>query len=112
ASKQIDRTEDEEDVLVGENKVNVEESIQRTVDANMQEKVYEAYGGECGTTAVSHPKTGESLALVSSPAFDPNDLIYGVTQTQWDHLQNDPDEPLVNRFASTFAPGSVMKPIT
>src|SRR5699024_2489578 len=66
----------------------------------------------CGTTAVIHPKTGESLALVSSPAFDPNDLIYGVTQTQWDHLQNDPDEPLVNRFASTFAPGSVMKPIT
>lgn len=106
------QTEDEEEVVIAEKKVKDGESIQLTVDANIQEKVYEAYGGECGTTAVIHPKTGESLALVSSPAFDPNDLIYGVTQTQWDHLQNDPDEPLVNRFASTFAPGSVMKPIT
>src|SRR5699024_771562 len=71
------QTEDEEEVVIAEKKVKDGESIQLTVDANIQEKVYEAYGGECGTTAVIHPKPGESLALVSSPAFDPNDLIYG-----------------------------------
>src|SRR5699024_7834971 len=80
------QTEDEEEVVIAEKKVKDGESIQLTVDANIQEKVYEAYGGESGTTAVIHPKTGESLALFNSPTFNPNNLIYGVTQNQSDHL--------------------------
>lgn len=106
------KTEDDEEIIIADKEVKNGESLQLTIDANVQEKVYEAYEGNIGTTAVIHPKTGETLALVSSPAFDPNDLIYGVTKSKWDRLQNDPDEPLVNRFASTYAPGSVMKPIT
>src|SRR5699024_9338054 len=55
---------------------------------------------------------GEVLALVSSPAFDPNSFVLGGNQTQLENLENDPQLPLINRFTSTFAPGSVIKPIT
>ena len=68
--------------------------------------------GEAGTAAAIHPITGETLALVSSPSFDPNILTLGATAEQWKKLQDNELNPLLNRFAATYAPGSVMKPIT
>lgn len=88
------------------------EDITLTIDAGIQKTIYDNYQGDAGTAAAINPKTGETLALVSSPAFDPNQLSYGISQTNWEKLQNDEQNPLLNRFASTYTPGSSIKPIT
>lgn len=102
--------EDDEQHVIAEKPASDGENISVTIDANIQEKTYESYGGNSGTAAVIDPKTGESLALVSSPGFNPNDFLYGISQR--DELENDPQTPLINRFSATFAPGSAIKPIT
>jgi penicillin-binding protein len=106
--------EDAEDVVLAESPVQDGENITVTIDINVQEKIYDAYEEEedSGTTAAIDPLTGETLALVSSPAFDPNEILYGTTNNLWDSLQNDEQSPLLNRFSATFAPGSVIKPLT
>ena len=58
------------------------------------------------------PKTGELLALVSTPTFDSNDFVVGLTNEQWDSLNNDENKPLYNRFLQTYCPGSTFKAIT
>src|SRR5699024_11701808 len=50
--------------------------------------------------------------LVSSPGYNPNEFIYGISDDRWDQLMEHPDEPFLNRSRSTFAPGSSIKPIT
>lgn len=104
--------EGEDEIVIAEIPVQNGENISLTIDANIQEEIFNSYGEDSGTAAAIDPKTGEALALVSSPAFNPNEMVYGITQTQWDKLQNDPRKPLINRFTSTYAPGSVIKPIS
>lgn len=104
--------EGEENVVLADHPVKHGENIRLTIDANIQDKVFHSYDGEAGTAAAIDPKTGETLALVSSPGFDPNDFLYGISQSKWDQLNNDPQTPLVNRFTATYAPGSVIKPVT
>lgn len=87
-------------------------NIQTTLDITIQEELFNSFDNAPGTAAAIHPKTGETLALVSSPSFDPNKLVYGISQSDWDALQDNPDQPLFNRFNATYAPGSVIKPIT
>ena len=59
-----------------------------------------------------NPNTGEVLALVSTPSYNPNDFILGMSTDKWNSLNNDPNKPLYNRFQATAAPGSSFKPIT
>ncbi|RYG74375.1 penicillin-binding transpeptidase domain-containing protein [Lentibacillus lipolyticus] len=101
-----------DETVIAEKPVENGENIVTTIDADVQETIYNTYEGDAGTAAAIHPKTGETLALVSSPAFDPNKRIFGISQTEYEELQNDPQRPLVNRFRATFSPGSAMKPIT
>lgn len=101
-----------EEIVLAEKPVQHGEHVQVAIDVNIQEKIFNAYGEHSGTAAAIHPKTGEILALISSPAFDPNELTYGITQTKWDQLMEDEKQPFVNRFTATYAPGSVIKPIT
>lgn len=98
--------------VLAEKPVKDGEHVQLTIDINLQEDIFQSYDGKAGTAAAIQPKTGEILALVSSPAFDPNDFTYGISQSRWDELVDDPMEPFINRFSATFAPGSVLKPIT
>lgn len=88
------------------------EDITLTIDAELQKMIYEAYDGDAGTAAAIHPRTGETLALVSSPSFDPHDFTYGISHTNYNALVENPDQPLLNRFASTYSPGSAFKPLT
>lgn len=103
---------DEEDMVIAEKPVIDGENVSVTIDVNIQEKIYESYDGGAGTTAAINPKSGEALALVSSPGFNPNDFLYGISQNEREKLENDPQTPLINRFSATFAPGSAIKPIT
>ncbi|SEO58699.1 penicillin-binding protein [Amphibacillus marinus] len=88
------------------------EDIMLTIDANIQTALFESYQDEAGTAAAINPVTGETLALVSSPAFDPHLFTYGISQSEYDALIDDPDQPTLNRFASTYSPGSAFKPLT
>lgn len=103
-----------EDVVLAEKPVKNGEHVQVSIDVNIQELIYNTFKEKdvSGTAAAVHPKTGEVLALVSSPSYDPNELTYGITQDRWDSLMDDPQQPFLNRFTSTYAPGSVIKPIT
>ena len=105
------RKEDGSEVTIAEKPVENGKTIQLTIDINTQEKIFNGYKDDAGTAAAIDPQTGETLALVSAPSFDPNEILYG-TNNVWDDLENDPKQPLVNRFAASFAPGSVIKPVT
>ncbi|MCF6138862.1 penicillin-binding transpeptidase domain-containing protein [Pseudalkalibacillus berkeleyi] len=83
--------------------------ITLTVDASIQSLLYSQMQGDAGSAAAIHPTTGEVLALVSTPSYDPN---FGVTGNKYTRLSEDPLKPLTNRFTSTYAPGSTFKPIT
>ncbi|TCS81063.1 penicillin-binding transpeptidase domain-containing protein [Tepidibacillus fermentans] len=88
------------------------ENIQLTIDINLQKEIYGQFQKDSGTAVAIHPKTGEVLALVNSPSFNPNDFVLGISQKQWKALNEDPKKPLINRFAQTYTPGSAFKPIT
>ncbi|HSU80146.1 MAG TPA: penicillin-binding transpeptidase domain-containing protein [Candidatus Angelobacter sp.] len=86
--------------------------IHLTVDIKTQEALYNQLKGEEGTAAAINPTTGDVMALVSSPSFDPNAFVLGMSQTNYQKLLNDPKKPLMNRFTRTFTPGSIIKPLT
>ncbi|WP_010532102.1 penicillin-binding transpeptidase domain-containing protein [Lentibacillus jeotgali] len=104
--------ENGEETVIAEKEAENGENIVTTIDAEVQETIYESYGDDTGTAAAINPKTGETLALVSSPGFAPNKFLYGISQSEYDELQNDPKKPTLNRFSATFAPGSAIKPVT
>ncbi|MGO1059451.1 penicillin-binding transpeptidase domain-containing protein [Planococcus sp. FY231025] len=101
-----------EPITVAEKPVENGETIQLTIDAELQKKTYDAMKGEPGTSAALNPKTGETLALVSSPGFDPNEFMLGISGTRYKELEEDPKNPLFNRFRAAYAPGSTLKPVT
>jgi len=104
--------EDGTEVILAEKEVKHGENVQLTIDGSLQEKAYAQFNGEAGMAAAIDPLTGETHALVSSPSFNPNILALGATSEQWKALEENPKNPLLNRFKSTYAPGSVIKPIT
>lgn len=85
--------------------------IKLTIDSNLQSKIYDDYKTEKSATVVINPKTGEILALVSTPSYDSNDFIYGMSEEKWSKLSNDSNNPLISRFQATWAPGSSFKPV-
>lgn len=86
--------------------------LKLTIDVNLQVKLFNELSGEAGSAAAMNPVTGETLALVSSPSFDPNQATLGYSGDEWKALQDNPQQPLTTRFKQDYAPGSVMKPIT
>src|SRR5699024_2999007 len=91
---------EDDEIVLAEKPVKDGENIIITIDINDQEEIYHSYGKQAGTAAAIQPKTGEVLALVSSPAFDPNELLYGMNEKEWEQLQTNPQQPLINRFSS------------
>lgn len=85
--------------------------IKLTIDSNLQTKIYDDYKTEKSATVVINPKTGEILALVSTPSYDSNDFINGMSSAKWNELSNNKNNPLVSRFQATWAPGSSFKPV-
>lgn len=87
------------------------ENIKLTIDANLQAQIYNDYSTEKSATCVINPKTGEILALVSTPSYNSNDFINGMSTEKWNELTNDARKPFYSRFQATFAPGSSFKPV-
>lgn len=88
------------------------QDVKLTIDSSLQTKFYEQIQNDKGLFVVMQPATGELLALVSTPTFDSNDFVVGMTTKQWEELNNDSNKPLYNRFAQKYSPGSTFKPIT
>ena len=88
------------------------ENIKLTIDATLQIKLYDALKDEEGFFVVMNPKTGEILALVSTPSYDPNKFILGLTNDEWAEMSNGETRPMYSRFLGAWCPGSTMKPLT
>lgn len=88
------------------------EDIKLTIDAAMQVKLYEELKNDEGFFVVMNPKTGEILALVSTPSYDPNKFILGLTNDEWAEMSNGQTRPMYSRFLGSWCPGSTMKPLT
>ncbi|WP_282937694.1 penicillin-binding transpeptidase domain-containing protein [Paenibacillus sp. RC67] len=88
------------------------EDVKLTIDSALQSDLYRQLAKDSGSGAAIQPMTGEVLALVSAPSYNPNLFISGVTAEQWKTWTEDPNKPLLNRFARAYAPGSAFKPIT
>ena len=88
------------------------EDIRTTIDIELQQKIYEEYGDDNGFSVAMNPKTGEVLAMVSTPSFDSNKFITGFTDEEWQTLSTDENTPMFARYESTWVPGSSFKPIT
>ncbi|KZE36120.1 peptidoglycan glycosyltransferase [Bhargavaea cecembensis] len=101
-----------EPVTVAERAPEDGETVKLTIDAELQKVTYDSMKEEPGTAASVDPETGEVLTLVSSPAYDPNEFITGISGDRYRELEEDEKTPLFNRFAQSYAPGSTIKPIT
>lgn len=87
------------------------EDIRLTIDAGLQETLYEQLSEDKSCSVAMNPYTGEVLALVSTPSYDNNGFIMGFSEEEWTALNEDENMPLYNRFRQTWCPGSVFKPI-
>ncbi|MFS8500221.1 MAG: penicillin-binding transpeptidase domain-containing protein [Caldicoprobacter sp.] len=87
--------------------------VMLTIDPHLQKTAYEALKDHRGSVIALNPSTGEILAMVSQPSFDPNVFPVGVSPSLWKAISQDPNHPLVNRcIQSLYPPGSVFKPFT
>lgn len=86
------------------------QDITLTIDSQLQEQLYQAFSEDKGTSAAINPKTGEVLALVSTPSYNNNLFVQGLTEGEWEALNEDEKKPMQNRFRAVFCPGSSLKP--
>jgi penicillin-binding protein 2 len=86
--------------------------LKLTIDLDLQIAAEQALEGKPGAIVAMDPRTGEILAMVSRPAFDPNAFAVRITRDEWNQLIKDPGKPLLNKaIQAQLAPGSVFKVI-
>ena len=82
-----------------------------SIDIKLQQLVEEAFGDRRGALVAIEPATGDILAFVSRPSFDPNLFVEGIDAENWKALNESIDKPLINRpLSGTYPPGSTIKP--
>ena len=86
-------------------------TIKLSIDIKLQKLIEDLYGDRRGALVAIDPKTGDVLAFVSKPTFDPNLFVEGIDQDNWQLLNESIDKPLLNRaLRGTYPPGSTYKP--
>src|SRR6516164_694704 len=84
--------------------------LKLTIDLDLQIAAEQALEGRPGAIVAIDPRTGEILAMVSRPAFDPNEFAVHISRDEWNRLIKDPGKPLLNKsIQAQLAPGSVFK---
>ncbi len=87
--------------------------LRLTIDLDLQMAAEAALGDRPGAVVALDPRTGEILAMVSHPSFDPNDFARRISRDEWTRLTSDPQKPLLNKaIQAHLAPGSVFKIVT
>jgi len=88
------------------------ETIKLTVDSEVQKLANELLKDKAGSICVMDIFTGHIIAMHSSPSFDPNSFVFGISQDEWQLIRNNPMKPLINKsIAGNYSPGSTIKPI-
>ena len=87
-------------------------TIKLTIDTEVQKLCNELLDNRAGSISVMDIFTGEIVAMHSSPSFDPNLFLFGISQDDWQLIRNNPLKPLTNKTLSgLYSPGSTIKPI-
>lgn len=87
------------------------DNLRLSLDIKLQQVAEQAYGDRRGALVAIDPTTGDILAFVSKPGYDPNLFVEGIDPANWDLLNNSPDKPLLNRpLRGAYPPGSTIKP--
>ena len=97
---------------VAEREAKDGKDIRLTIDIDLQQSLYNEYQNDKSASVALNPKTGEVLALVSTPSYSNNDFVLGLSTDKWNALNNDSNQPMMSRYKQTYTPGSTMKPIT
>jgi penicillin-binding protein 2 len=88
------------------------EDLILSIDAKVQRVAEESLNGRRGSVVAIDPKNGDIIALASTPGFDPNDFVRGLSVSQYSALSNNIDVPLLNRaLRGAYPPGSTVKPL-
>ncbi|MFC5529840.1 penicillin-binding transpeptidase domain-containing protein [Cohnella yongneupensis] len=87
-------------------------TFQLSIDAELQSAIYNEVKADASSVSAIDPKTGDVLALLSSPSYDPNAFVRGLSSKEYDTWNNDPRHPFLNRFSKAYAPGSTFKLVT
>jgi len=96
--------------LLGEKDAEAGKDLKLTIDIDLQIAAEEALGDKNGAIVAMDPRSGEILAMVSRPTFDPNDFAVKISRDQWSKLVNDDERPLMNKaIQAQLAPGSTFK---
>jgi penicillin-binding protein 2 len=91
---------------------NKGETIKLTIDTEVQKYTNQLLKDKAGSICVMDIFTGQVIAMHSSPSFDPNSFVFGISQDEWQLIRNNPMKPLVNKTLSgNYSPGSTIKPI-
>ena len=86
-------------------------TVVMSIDIKLQKLIEDLYGDRRGAMVAIDPASGEVLAFVSKPTFDPNLFVEGIDSENWQALNESPDKPLLNRaLRGTYPPGSTFKP--
>ena len=86
--------------------------IRLTVDTEIQKLSAKLLSGKAGSISVMDVYTGEVIAMYSSPSYNPNSFLFGISQEEWQLIRNNPLKPLINKTLSgLYSPGSTIKPI-
>ena len=86
--------------------------IRLTVDTEIQKACGELLAEKAGSISVMDIYTGDIIAMYSSPSYDPNLFLFGISQDEWQLIRNNPLKPLINKTLSgLYSPGSTIKPI-
>ena len=88
------------------------EDIKLTIDANLQTEIYNKTKDNKGFFVVMEPQTGAILALVSTPSYDVNKFVLGMTDEEWNEINNNENTPMIARYLQKWCPGSTFKPVT
>ena len=87
-------------------------TLKLTIDTKVQQLANELLKDKAGSICVMDIYTGSVIAMHSSPSFDPNLFVFGISQDDWQIIRNDPLKPLVNKtLQGNYSPGSTIKPI-
>ena len=86
--------------------------IRITLDTDVQKLSAELLKDKAGSISVMDIFTGEIIAMYSSPSYNPNSFLFGISQDEWQLIRNNPLKPLINKTLSgLYSPGSTIKPI-
>jgi penicillin-binding protein 2 len=86
--------------------------IRLTVDTEIQKLSAKLLADKAGSISVMDIYTGEVLAMYSSPSYNPNSFLFGISKDEWQLIRNNPLKPLINKTISgLYSPGSTIKPI-